>query len=165
MYGSIITKEVNLSAGSIKEEAILDGGLIAEWNDHTKGNVWLNGPFYKEIVFTAEDLERMYKESAEEQELKSFDKLLAELAESGTKLIKDYHTATKSCEDLQKEVYSIRAELTATRDLLESFEQGNIVAPELQDKFINYLTDLSKKPGSKKTAIDKAIKWIKNNCK
>jgi hypothetical protein len=118
-----------------------------------------------EIVFTAEDLERMYKESAEEQELKSFDKLLAELAESGTKLIKDYHTATKSCEDLQKEVYSIRAELTATRDLLESFEQGNIVAPELQDKFINYLTDLSKKPGSKKTAIDKAIKWIKNNCK
>ena len=118
-----------------------------------------------EIVFAAEDLERMYKESAEEQELKSFDKLLAGLAESGTKLIKDYHTATKNCEDAQKEVYSLRAELAATKELLESFEQGNIVAPELQDKLLNYLTDLSKKPGSKKTAIDKAIKWIKNNCK
>ena len=118
-----------------------------------------------EIVFTAEDLERLYKESAEEQELKSFDKLLAELAESGTKLIKDYHTATKNCEDAQKDVYSLRAELTATKELLESFEQGNIVAPVLQDKIVDYLTDLSKKPGSKKTAIDKVIKWVKNDFK
>jgi len=54
MYGSIITKEATLSAGSIKEEAIADGGLIAEWSDRTKGDIWLNGPFNKEMVFIAE---------------------------------------------------------------------------------------------------------------
>lgn len=119
----------------------------------------------KETVFTAEDLKRLYEETAEEKEIKSFDKLLAELTESGTKLIKDYHAATKSCEDAKKEVYSLRAELTATRALLESFEHGNIVSPVLQDKIVDYLTDLSNKPGSKKTAVDKAIKWVKNGFK
>ena len=119
----------------------------------------------KEIIFSAEDLERICGETAEAKELKSFDKLIAKLTESGTKLIKDYHEATRSCEGLQKEVYSLRAELAATRELLESFEQGNIVAPVLQDKIVDYLTNLSTKPGSKKTAIDKAIKWIKNDFK
>ena len=118
-----------------------------------------------EIVFTAEDLERVYKDSAEETEINTFQELLTKLTERGSELIKDYHTATKSCEDLQKEVYSLRAELAATRGLLESFEQGNIIAPVLQDKIVEYLTDLAKKPGSKKTAIDKTIKWVKNNFK
>ena len=119
----------------------------------------------KEIIFSAEDLERICGETAEAKELKSFDKLIAELAESGTKLIKDYHEATKSCEDLQKEVYNLRAELKATRALLEAFEQGSMIAPELQDKLVSYLTDLAKKPISRKTAIDKIIKWVKNNCR
>ena len=119
----------------------------------------------KEIIFSAEDLERICGETAEAKELKSFDKLMAELTESGTKLIKDYHEATKSCENLQKEVYNLRAELKATRDLLEAFEQGSMIAPELQDKLISYLTDLAKKPISRKTTIDKIIKWVKNNCR
>lgn len=119
----------------------------------------------KEIIFSAEDLERICGETAEAKELKSFDKLIAELTESGTKLIKDYHEATKSCEDLQKEVYNLRAELKATRALLEAFEQGSMIAPELQDKLVSYLTDLAKKPISRKTAIDKIIKWVKNNCR
>ena len=88
----------------------------------------------KEIIFSTEDLERICGETAEAKELKSFDKLIAELTASGTKLIKDYHEATKSCEDLQKEVYNLRAELKATRALLEAFEQGSMIAPELQDK-------------------------------
>lgn len=119
----------------------------------------------KEIIFSAEDLERICGETAEAKELKSFDKLMAELTESGTKLIKDYHEATKSCENLQKEVYNLRAELKATRDLLEAFEQGSMIAPELQDKLVSYLTDLAKKPISRKTTIDKIIKWVKNNCR
>jgi cell fate (sporulation/competence/biofilm development) regulator YlbF (YheA/YmcA/DUF963 family) len=119
----------------------------------------------KEIIFSAEDLERICRETAEAKELKSFDKLIAELTESGTKLIKDYHEATKSCEDLQKEVYNLRAELKATRALLEAFEQGSMIAPELQDKLVSYLTDLAKKPISRKTAIDKIIKWVKNDCR
>lgn len=119
----------------------------------------------KEIIFSAKDLERICGETAEAKELKSFDKLIAELTESGTKLIKDYHEATKSCEDLQKEVYNLRAELKATRALLEAFEQGSMIAPELQDKLVSYLTDLAKKPISRKTAIDKIIKWVKNNCR
>jgi cell division protein FtsB len=119
----------------------------------------------KEIIFSAEDLERICGETAEAKELKSFDKLIAELTESGTKLIKDYHEATKSCEDLQKEVYNLRAELKATRALLEAFEQGSMIAPELQDKLVSYLTDLAKKPISRKTAIDKIIKWVKNDCR
>ena len=119
----------------------------------------------KEIIFSAEDLERICGETAEAKELKSFDKLIAELTESGTKLITDYHEATKSCEDLQKEVYNLRAELKATRALLEAFEQGSMIAPELQDKLVSYLTDLAKKPISRKTAIDKIIKWVKNNCR
>ena len=119
----------------------------------------------KEIIFSTEDLERICGETAEAKELKSFDKLIAELTESGTKLIKDYHEATKSCEDLQKEVYNLRAELKATRALLEAFEQGSMIAPELQDKLVSYLTDLAKKPISRKTAIDKIIKWVKNNCR
>ena len=119
----------------------------------------------KEIIFSAEDLERVCGETAEAKELKSFDKLMAELTESGTKLIKDYHEAAKSCEDLQKEVYNLRAELKATRDLLEAFEQGSMIAPELQDKLVSYLTDLAKKPISRKTTIDKIIKWVKNNCR
>lgn len=116
----------------------------------------------KEIIFSTEDF---CGETAEAKELKSFDKLIAELTESGTKLIKDYHEATKSCEDLQKEVYNLRAELKATRALLEAFEQGSIIAPELQDKLVSYLTDLAKKPISRKTTIDKIIKWVKNNCR
>ena len=119
----------------------------------------------KEIIFSAEDLERICGETAEAKELKSFDKLIAELTESGTKLIKDYHEATKSCEDLQKEVYNLRAELKATRAILEAFERGSMIAPELQDKLVSYLTDLAKKPISRKTAIDKIIKWVKNNCR
>ena len=119
----------------------------------------------KELIFSAEDLERICGETAEAKELKSFDKLMAELTESGTKLIKDYHEATKSCEDLQKEVYNLRAELKATRALLEAFEQGSMIAPELQDKLVSYLTDLAKKPISRKTTIDKIIKWVKNNCR
>ena len=119
----------------------------------------------KEIIFSAEDLERICGETAEAKELKSFDKLIAELTESGRKLIKDYHEATKSCEDLQKEVYNLRAELKATRALLEAFEQGSMIAPELQDKLVSYLTDLAKKPISRKTAIDKIIKWVKNDCR
>lgn len=59
MYGSIITKEGTLSAGSIKDEAIADGGLIAQWSDRTKGDTWLNGPFDREMIFTAE-AETMY---------------------------------------------------------------------------------------------------------
>lgn len=54
IYGSIITSEATLSSGSIKTEAVADGGLIAEWDDRTKGNTWLNGPFDKEMTFTAE---------------------------------------------------------------------------------------------------------------
>lgn len=54
MYGSIITQNAELSSGSIKNEAIADGGLIAEWSDRSKGDKWLNGPFEKEIIFTAE---------------------------------------------------------------------------------------------------------------
>ena len=119
----------------------------------------------KEIIFSTEDLERICGETAEAKELKSFDKLIAELTASGTKLIKDYHEATKSCEDLQKEVYNLRAELKATRALLEAFEQGSMIAPELQDKLVSYLTDLAKKPISRKTAIDKIIKWVKNDCR
>ena len=119
----------------------------------------------KEIVLTPEDLERAHAESSKAQELMAFDQLLAKLNESGTTLIEDYHTAIKNCEDAQKDVYNLKAELTATRNLLEAFEQGNVVAPALQDKIVAYLTDLAKKPGSKKTAIDKAIKWVKNSFK
>ena len=119
----------------------------------------------KEIVFTAEDLERMYQESAEETEINTFQELLTKLTERGSELIKDYHAATKSCEDLQKEVYSLRAELIATKELLASFEQGNIVAPVLQDKIVDYLTDLYNKPISRKTAINKIIEWVKNDFK
>ena len=54
MYGSIITKEATLSGGSIKDEAIADGGLIAQWSDRSKGDSWLNGPFDWEMVFVAE---------------------------------------------------------------------------------------------------------------
>lgn len=54
IYGSKITKDAELSAGSIKTEVIADGGLIAEWSDRSKGDKWLNGPFDKEMIFTAE---------------------------------------------------------------------------------------------------------------
>lgn len=54
IYGSMITTEAILSAGSIKDEVVADGGLIAQWDDRTKGDTWLNGPFEKEMVFTAE---------------------------------------------------------------------------------------------------------------
>ena len=54
IYGSKITKDAELSAGSIKTEVIADGGLIAEWSDRSKGDTWLNGPFDKEMIFTAE---------------------------------------------------------------------------------------------------------------
>ena len=54
MYGSIITNKSTLDSGSIKEEAIADGGLIAQWSDRTKGNTWLNGPFEWEMTFVAE---------------------------------------------------------------------------------------------------------------
>ena len=118
-----------------------------------------------EIAFTAEDLERMYQESAEETEINTFQELLTKLTERGSELIKDYHAATKICEDLQKEVYSLRAELIATKELLASFEQGNIVAPVLQDKIVDYLTDLYNKPISRKTAINKIIEWVKNDFK
>lgn len=52
-YGSIITKEAQLSSGSIKDQAIAAGGVIAQWEDRSKGDKWLNGPFEKEMVFTA----------------------------------------------------------------------------------------------------------------
>ena len=52
-YGSIITKEAQLSSGSIKDQAIAAGGMIAQWDDRSKGDKWLNGPFEKEMVFTA----------------------------------------------------------------------------------------------------------------
>jgi len=54
IFGSMITPEATLNAGSIKDEVIADGGLIAQWDDRTKGDTWLNGPFEKEMVFTAE---------------------------------------------------------------------------------------------------------------
>lgn len=54
IFGSMITSEATLSSGSIKEQVIAAGGLIAEWDDRTKGDVWLNGPFEKEMIFTAE---------------------------------------------------------------------------------------------------------------
>ena len=119
----------------------------------------------REIVLTPEDLKRVYEVAAEKTEVNTFQELLTELTKQGSELIHNYHTTTENCEAAQKEVYSLRAELAATRDLLESFEQGNIVAPVLQDKIVDYLTDLAKKPGSKKTAIDKAIKWVKNDFK
>ena len=52
-YGSIITNEAQLSSGSIKDQAIAAGGMIAQWDDRSKGDKWLNGPFEKEMVFTA----------------------------------------------------------------------------------------------------------------
>ena len=54
MYGSIITATASLSSGSIKNEAIADGGLIAQWSDYSKGDKWLNGPFDMEMEFIAE---------------------------------------------------------------------------------------------------------------
>ena len=54
MYGSMITTTASLSSGSIKTEAIAAGGLIAQWSDYSKGDIWLNGPFNMEMVFTAE---------------------------------------------------------------------------------------------------------------
>ena len=53
-YGSIITQEAELKSGSIKDEAIADGGLIAQWSDYSKGDKWLNGPFELEMTFVAE---------------------------------------------------------------------------------------------------------------
>ena len=54
MYGSISTSTASLSSGSIKTEAIEDGGLIAEWPEYSKGDKWLNGPFELEMTFVAE---------------------------------------------------------------------------------------------------------------
>lgn len=57
IYGSIITTNGTLDKGSIREESIADGGLIAVYDDQfdpNKGNSWLNGPRDWEMTFVAE---------------------------------------------------------------------------------------------------------------
>lgn len=59
IYGSIITSSGSLDKGSIKNEALADGGLIATFDDVSLGDEWLNGPRNWEMTFTAE-AETMY---------------------------------------------------------------------------------------------------------
>lgn len=52
IYGFIITTDKTLTAGSIKNESIADGGLIKQFSDRNDGA--LNGPRNWETTFTAE---------------------------------------------------------------------------------------------------------------
>lgn len=52
IYGFIITPNKTLTAGSIKQESIEDGGLIKQFSDRNDGQ--LNGPRSWETTFTAE---------------------------------------------------------------------------------------------------------------
>ena len=146
----------------------------------------------QEIVLTPEDLKRVYEVDTKNTEVNTFQELLTELTRQGSALIHDYHTATNNYEAAQKEVYSIRAELKATQELLDSFSQGYILAPNVEDelkalrakvemyesdpenaykkgseetaeKIIEYLSEAVKKPGTKKVVINKAIAWVKEN--
>lgn len=146
----------------------------------------------REITITPEDLKRAYEVDAKKTEVNTFQELLTELTKQGSTLICDYRTATSNYEAAQKEVYSIRAELKATQELLDSFSQGYILAPDVEDelkalrarvelyesdpenvykkgseetaaKIIEYLSEAVKKPGTKKVVINKAIEWVKEN--
>jgi chromosome segregation ATPase len=146
----------------------------------------------RELVLTPEDLKRVYEVDTKKTEVNTFQELLTELTKQGGALIHDYYTTTNNYEAAQKEVYSIRAELKATQELLDSFSQGYILAPNVEDelkvlrakvemyegdpenvynkgseetaeKIIEYLSEAVKKPGTKKTVLNKAIAWVKEN--
>ena len=146
----------------------------------------------QKITITPEDLKRVCEVDTKKTEVNTFQELLTELTKQGGELLRDYYTANNNYEAAQKEVYSIRAELKTTQELLDSFSQGYILAPNVEDelkalrakiemyesdpenaynkgseetaeKIIEYLSEAVKKSGTKKVVIDKAINWIKEN--
>jgi hypothetical protein len=118
--------------------------------------------------------------------------MLNEVAEKGDAVIREHYTLTKLHDEHIKQIANLKNELKATEDLLESFSNGYALAPSVEDelktlrakveayengpdsvykkgseetaeKIIEYLSEVVKKSGSKKTVINNAINWIKEN--
>lgn len=127
-----------------------------------------------------------------ERQVQEFKQMLNEVAEKGDAVIREHYTLTKLHDDHIKQIKTLKNELKATEDLLDSFSSGSALAPNVEDelkalrakvesyesgpdstyekgseetaeKIVEYLSDAVKKSGSKKVAINKAIAWIKEN--
>lgn len=127
-----------------------------------------------------------------ERQVQEFKQMLNEVAEKGDAVIREHYTLTKLHDEHIKQITNLKNELKATEDLLESFSNGSALAPNVEDelkalrakiemyesnpenaynkgseetaeKIINYLSEAVKKSGTKKTVINKAIAWVKEN--
>ena len=127
-----------------------------------------------------------------ERQVQEFKQMLNEVAEKGDAVIREHYTLTKLHDDHIKQIKTLKNELKATEDLLDSFSSGSALAPNVEDelkalrakvesyesgpdstyekgseetaeKIIEYLSEAVKKSGSKKVVINKAITWIKEN--
>ena len=127
-----------------------------------------------------------------ERQVQEFKQMLNEVAEKGDAVIREHYTLTKLHDEHIKQITNLKNELKATEDLLESFSNGYTLAPNVEDelktlrvkvetyesdpenvykkgseetadKIIKYLSEAIKKPGTKKTALNKAIAWVKEN--
>ena len=127
-----------------------------------------------------------------ERQVQEFKQMLNEVAEKGDVVIREHYTLTKLHDDHIKQITNLKNELKATEDLLESFSNGHALAPNVEDelkalrakvkmyesnpenaykkgseetaaKIIEYLSEAVKKPGTKKTVLNKAIAWVKEN--
>lgn len=127
-----------------------------------------------------------------ERQVQEFKQMLNEVAEKGDAVIREHYTLTTLHDEHIKQISNLKNELKATEDLLESFSNGYVLAPNVEDelkalrakvemyesgpentykkgseetaeKIINYLSEAVKKPGTKKTVINKAIAWVKEN--
>ena len=127
-----------------------------------------------------------------ERQVQEFKQMLNEVAEKGDAVIREHYTLTKLHDDHIKQISNLKNELKATEDLLESFSNGSALAPDIEDelkalrakvemyendpenvykkgseetaaKIIEYLSAAVKKPGTKKTVLNKAIAWVKEN--
>ena len=127
-----------------------------------------------------------------ERQVQEFKQMLNEVAEKGDAVIREHYTLTKLHDEHIKQITNLKNELKATEDLLESFSNGYALAPNVEDelkalrakvkmyekgpenvykkgseetvdKIIEYLSEVVKKPGTKKAVLNKAIAWIKEN--
>ena len=127
-----------------------------------------------------------------ERQVQEFKQMLNEVAEKGDAVIREHYTLTRLYDDHIKRITNLENELKATEDLLESFSNGYVLAPNVEEelkelrimveayesgpdsvykkgsketaeKIINYLSEVVKKSGSKKVVINNAINWIKEN--
>ena len=129
-----------------------------------------------------------------ERQVQEFKQMLNEVVEKGDAVIREHYTLTKLHDEHIKQIKNLKNELKATEDLLDSFSNGYALAPSVEDelktlrakveiyesdpenaykkgseetaaKIIEYLSEAVKKPGTKKTVLNKAIAWTKENFK